>query len=288
MIDLHMHTNYSDGTCSLTKLLEEAENAKLSVISITDHDNVDAYKELENINTEEIFSGKVISGVELSVVYNGLRFEILAYNFDVHKMRNLIDEYYCDKKLDLKLEFDLIMDACKKNNIIVDETLYDESMGWPIDVIYPSIKKFEDNKDKFLEDEWNNIDVFFDSCLAKKSFPLFIDWSFYYPDAKVLGDKIRDIGGLIFIAHVYRYGVESELEFLDELRKNKVIDGVEVYHSSFNEKEIKFLEGYTKKYNLLVSGGSDCHGEKKKNRKIGTGYGNLSISEDIIKEWCSL
>ena len=47
MIDLHVHTNYSDGTWNLKKLLEEAEKAKIEVLSITDHDKVKVYKELE-------------------------------------------------------------------------------------------------------------------------------------------------------------------------------------------------------------------------------------------------
>lgn len=50
MIDLHVHTNYSDGTWDLKKLLEEAEKAKIEVLSITDHDTVKVYKELEKID----------------------------------------------------------------------------------------------------------------------------------------------------------------------------------------------------------------------------------------------
>ncbi len=46
MIDLHIHTNYSDGSDSLIKVLEKAQKYNLSIISITDHDNMDAYFEL--------------------------------------------------------------------------------------------------------------------------------------------------------------------------------------------------------------------------------------------------
>ena len=48
MIDLHLHTNHSDGTDTVTELLEKAEQLKLEIISITDHDTVEAYKYLEN------------------------------------------------------------------------------------------------------------------------------------------------------------------------------------------------------------------------------------------------
>ena len=47
MIDLHMHTNHSDGTDTVEELLKNAENSNLEIISITDHDSIDAYYELE-------------------------------------------------------------------------------------------------------------------------------------------------------------------------------------------------------------------------------------------------
>ena len=61
MIDLHLHTNCSDGTDSPTELLKKAEEKHLEYISITDHDNCDAYEQLKNINISEIFSRKVNS-----------------------------------------------------------------------------------------------------------------------------------------------------------------------------------------------------------------------------------
>ena len=69
------------------------------------------------------------------------------------------------------------------------------------------------------------------------------------------------------------------------LKQNNIIDGVEVYHSIFSEKQIKILERYCKDNNLFMSGGSDCHGEKKATRKIGVGYGDLNINKEILKEW---
>lgn len=82
MIDLHVHTNYSDGTWDLKKLLEEAEKAKIEVLSITDHDTVKVYKELEKIDYKKVYSGKILSGVEFNTVYDGVAFHLLAYDFD--------------------------------------------------------------------------------------------------------------------------------------------------------------------------------------------------------------
>lgn len=51
------------------------------------------------------------------------------------------------------------------------------------------------------------------------------------------------------------------------------------------EEPIKILEKYCKDNNLFMSGGSDCHGTKKADRKIGVGYGNLNVDKKILKGW---
>ena len=61
MIDLHLHTTYSDGTWSLEELLRNAENSGTSVISITDHDTVEAHKVLRNLDYSKFYSGEIIT-----------------------------------------------------------------------------------------------------------------------------------------------------------------------------------------------------------------------------------
>lgn len=285
MIDLHTHTNYSDGTWNLKKLLEEAQKANVEVLSITDHDTINSYKELEKINIKNVFKGKIISGIEFSTVFDGVTFHLLAYDFDYKKLNNFIYENYENKKTDLKKEFNYMIESCKKNNIKIGNLEYEEYKGWPIDIIFPEIKKYEENKKYFKEEEWNDIGVFYNSCITNKKFPVFVDFSIHYPKAKVVAEAVRNAGGKLFVAHIFRYHLEDTTSFLDILKQNNIIDGVEVYHSSFTDEQIKFLEKYCKDNNLLMSGGSDCHGEKKANRKIGIGYGNLNISKEILKAW---
>lgn len=87
MIDLHMHTIYSDGTDTVQELLEIAEKHKLEIISITDHNEVSAYKELENSKIREKFSGKIIPGVEISTSYKNIMIEVLGYGIDYKKIK---------------------------------------------------------------------------------------------------------------------------------------------------------------------------------------------------------
>lgn len=62
MIDLHMHTKYSDGTDDIIEFLQKAEDNNLELISITDHNTVKAYFELEKININDYFSRKYSYG----------------------------------------------------------------------------------------------------------------------------------------------------------------------------------------------------------------------------------
>lgn len=287
MIDLHTHTSYSDGTWSLEKLLISAEEAKVSILSITDHDTVDAYKELKTIDYSKFYSGKIIPGGEFNTVFNNAKIELLGYNFDVEKIDKFCKKIYSKEKVtpDLDKEFKLMMEGCYKNNIKVDEIKYEPCMGWPIDYIYPSIKKYEENKKLFTDKEWNDIDHFFRCCTCNTDFPLYIDFSDHIPNAKMVSDAIRKAGRKVFIAHLFTYPLRDYIKYLDALRNENIIDGIEVYHSSFTKEEIKLLEKYCKENNLYMSGGSDCHGDKKPDRKIGIGYNNLNIGEDVINDW---
>ncbi len=87
MIDLHIHTSYSDGTDSLEAILKKAETQKLEIISITDHDKIDSYYELEkNPQLRTLFSGKIIIGSELKAIYKDVNIEVLAYGIDYKKI----------------------------------------------------------------------------------------------------------------------------------------------------------------------------------------------------------
>ena len=72
---------------------------------------------------------------------------------------------------------------------------------------------------------------------------------------------------------------------LGDVYKRQIIDGVEVEHSNFTNEQSSILKEYCRYHRLLMSGGTDCHGEKKIDRKIGIGYGNMNISKHVLDEW---
>ena len=85
MIDLHVHSNYSDGSLSPTELIDLALKNKLSVIALTDHDTLAGIKEAEkaaNSKRNNGFEITLVPGVEISVFYKGLDVHILGLLID--------------------------------------------------------------------------------------------------------------------------------------------------------------------------------------------------------------
>lgn len=109
------------------------------------------------------------------------------------------------------------------------------------------------------------------------------------PMYKDVADVIHKAGGLVFLAHPFEYKFDNTIGFIDELRKNVKLDGIECFHPSAEvDNRIEILIEYAKKNNLFISGGSDFHGDKKPNNEIGTGSGSLRISKEYIEEWVNL
>lgn len=289
MIDLHTHTINSDGTWSTKEILEKAEKLKLEAFSITDHDTVKAYLEIEENNKlKEIYTGKLIIGAELNCIFDGIKIEVLAYDFDLYPIHEWLENYYSEEKNKTRLieEFEDLVEICNQKNIEIDRNLkYNPDTEYPVDVIYDSIISFPQNKKYFTEKQWNDSSVFFRTCTVDKNFPLYRDFSKQMPTLEFIKNIIHKFNGKIFLAHLYKYNFNNHIDFLDRIVNEKLIDGIEVYHSSFSREQIDTLYNYCKHKNLLMSGGSDCHGDRKKDRKLGTGYDNLNIDKEVIKDW---
>ena len=78
MIDLHMHTTYSDGTESCSTVLKKCQEKNLNFISITDHNTTKQYQ--DEALQKNIFTGKIIKGAEMNATFNNKKIEFLAYN----------------------------------------------------------------------------------------------------------------------------------------------------------------------------------------------------------------
>lgn len=272
MIDLHMHTNHSDGTWSTKRILEEAEKAKLDYISITDHNSVKAYKDIRNMDISNVYTGKIITGCEFSCYFGDARIELLGYNIDIDKTSKWIKENYHHQDYSFEDEFNKLVNLCKMNNIkLTDNLTYDKEILYPYDIIYTDILKYPENNGVFSNEELASANNFFRSASCNKDNPLHIEFNIV-PTAKEVSDFIRSVGGKVILAHAFVYKFKNTIEFLDKLIDDNIIDGIEVYHTDHKEEDVNILLDICKDKKMLITAGSDCHGDKRAERKIGRIY----------------
>lgn len=291
MIDLHMHTNNSDGADSTEELLKKAESLNLKYISITDHDNCHAHEEIREQNLERLFSGKIITGIEIKTIYHKKSIEVLGYKFDLDKMSKWVKEFYKDKskeKLQLKY-FNKTYDACKQLGFTLtdkDKIDWDPKRDWASFTIYTDLKKYKENEGVYADDILNDFTTFNKKYCGDPNNILYIDKSNDYPSLETAIKAIRDCEGLVFMPHLFIYkSIKDKEAFIDDIITNYDVDGLECYHSEFSDDEIQYLLNLTKEKNLLRSGGSDYHGINKKDIEMAVGKGNLNIQESLVEDW---
>lgn len=279
MIDLHIHSTYSKCESTPKELLSFAENKNIKYFSITDHNCVDAYSELDNLNINDYYTGKLIVGCEFICMYNGVRIDVLGYKFDYKVIKNWLKTWYSKEKYadDNTKQFEILYQKCKEKNIKIDSDLvYDPNKEFPMYFIYNEIIKYKENEKLIGSDAFSKPAFFYRHCTANKNFILYHDYSLYVPSLEELSKLVRTNGGLLFLAHPYGYKIEDLPSFLDELTSSKLIDGLECYHSLYlDERKTKLLD-YCHKNNLLISGGSDYH-IKKDLKTLGIKIENINF-----------
>lgn len=289
MIDLHMHTKYSDGTDDIIELLQKAENSNLEIISITDHNTVKAYYELEKINVKDYFKGIIIPGIELNTKILNIPIEILGYNIDYKKMNTLLPSLYISSIERNKIECSRLCKQCLETGIKIDANSilnYDGS-EFASKFIHNLITKNEYNR-KFIDaDAWNNTAIFYRKYMSNPNTPLYVEMDDIVPDFETASDLIRKCGGLVFIPHIFEYRENSE-KILDFILNNHEIDGIECYYTTFSEEQTSKLLQICKTNKLYISGGSDYHGLSKPQVHIGKGFGNLNIPLSITSPWLNI
>lgn len=286
-IDLHCHTTKSDGTYTPDELLKYAESKKLNILSITDHESVEAYYNLNRT----LFSGTIIPGIELRTSCFGIAIELLAYGFDIDKMRKIISDchYKTNPELD-KYMISLAYEQYTKSGIKLDSTFISDFNP----KIHPRLSKYiHSSLQKYPE---NNIFLenlpegksFFRYCMTNPNSPLFLNLTTAFPSIEDLILSIRSAGGLVSIPHIFEYKENAE-KILNHLLNNYDIDIIECYYSSFTTEQTSFLLDVCKKYNKFTSGGSDFHGSIRPSVDLGRGTdNNLHVPEEKISQWISL
>lgn len=262
IIDLHIHTNISDGALTPKEIIDEAVKNNVHTIAIADHDTIDAYtKELYDYAKEKNIN--LITAVEISTKINKAGIHVLGYNFD-KKNKKLL------KKLSLlkNARHDYLFNVTKKLNelgykVNIDELDKIEAVTKAhisLDVI--SNKENE----KLLMSNFGHIPSKgeFIETIMNENCPGYVKKESITPTEAA--ELIREANGKVILAHPVAYTYEDNLtdEEIISIIKDMKADGIEsnyIYIDRNNNKinDIKKWNKYAKKLNIITTIGSDFH-----------------------------
>lgn len=254
--DLHIHTNISDGSLTTEEVIKKAKEKGLTHIAITNHDTVKGLKEAIELGKK--YDIVVIPGIEISAYdyKRNRKVHLLGYNIDLHGkyVSNL-----CKSLLKDRDEMTL-----KQVEII-------KSLGY--DISKDEVKLYGKNSE--ISYKQHIMQVMIDKGYVKEIYsPLYkelfknngpCDMEINYIDVFDAIDAIIKDNGIPVVAHP---GQMNSYELIEELVE-KGLMGIEKYHISHSKEDYDKVEKLAKKYNLIITGGSDFHGSYSKNRSIG-------------------
>lgn len=258
MIDLHMHSTYSDGTDSLEKLIDNVIYSGVTFFSLTDHDTAKGCRKIFRTDElkQKIHDANItfVPGIEYSCIYKGRKVHILAYDIDPNSevVRGLEQRLKSLMKEKDVYRFKAIEDSGFKFS---DESM--EFLNSRINIRTPDVANCLLNDGYFDDIEEAH------AYLKKIKYPR--DYLF---DALEVIEEMTKSGAKVVWAHSI-YGVNQRhipFEQVDEFVRNFKkfgLSGLECYYSLYNNEEIAELVKIAKKYDLYVTCGSDYHGKNK-------------------------
>ncbi|NBI29624.1 PHP domain-containing protein [Chengkuizengella marina] len=269
-VDLHTHTLASDGLHLPSENVNMAKEKGLAGIAITDHDTVSGLKHA--IAEGKKIGIEVVPGIEISTVANKLDIHILGYYINYEDTTFL-------KRLDR------LRDVRSIRNDMMIKKLQDLGIAITMDDVLELAPK---KKTKQTVGRPHIAEVLVHKGIVKtikEAFELYIgkDGKAFvnppriHPSEAV--DWIKQAGGVAVIAHP---GLYENDQLVEQLIQHGV-DGLEVYHSDHNsEQEEKYLR-LAEKYQLVVTAGSDFHGERN-GEVFHAPIGGRKISIDVLLE----
>jgi predicted metal-dependent phosphoesterase TrpH len=250
--DLHIHTPYSDGSFSPSAVLHHALKNDLSIVSITDHDSVDGVA--VSIIEGEKAGIEVIPGIEISATVNTGEVHILGYFIDytngtlLKELKRIQDirlnrvSVMANKLKDLSIEIDLneLIEYASASSIGRLHLAHFLKKKGIVGSVYEAFEKYIGSGKPAYEKV---------NALSPK-------------DGIEL---ILNAGGVPVFAHP---GLTKRDDLIPDMIQFG-LRGLEVYHSGHSDEDTYRYFKMAKDNGLLITGGSDCHGERKLNILMG-------------------
>ncbi len=261
--DLHIHTDFSDGTMSPEQVVKEVSKLNLRTIAITDHDSVGAIEIAQSICKKEGI--EIIPAIELSSYYRPVDIHLLGYFIDIknsallEKLAELRSERIerikkITKKLralGVKVDHQEVFDVAKEGSpgrMHIAEVLC--SKGYCSDIRESFRKYLSDNGPAFVPKEALTLRDAIELIVSSDGIPVLS-----HP-----GSTKRDT----LIPKMVEYGLQ----------------GIEVYYPTHQPEDVKKYKRLAKKYDLLITGGSDCHGTRKPDIALGS----IRIDDSLVEK----
>jgi predicted metal-dependent phosphoesterase TrpH len=261
-VDLHSHTNCSDGFHSPEELVFKAKDVGIDILSITDHDSVNAISEAQAIGKK--LGIEIIPGVEISSDLRGAEVHILGYFIDIE-----------NKELEHYLEFFREERVLRASRII--KKLNNLGVALTMDDVLEKARNSAVGRPHIAQAlvEKEFVGSYFEAFnkYIKNGGPAFERKVHLSPQSAF--KIISDAGGLSFIAHPAHMSQNLIKELIEA-----GADGIEVIHPSHTKELSRFYRGIVNEYFLLESGGSDFHGGKREDdSKFGNYYTTAAVVE---------
>jgi predicted metal-dependent phosphoesterase TrpH len=269
LIDLHSHTDASDGTFSPAQLIDEAARVGVHQLAITDHDTFDGYDAAVPLAREA--GVELLCGIELSTKLHGRSVHLLGY-------------FLSPDRLGEFRHWILEMQAARRDrNVRLVQRL--QSLGF--DITLEEVQA----RGRGLTARPHFAQVMVAKgyvATIQQAFDDYLDESakgYVYRQEPTFAEgvaMIRKDGGIASLAHPIR--VTEDITAIMPALCRDGLTAIEVYHSDHKPSDVETYLGLAKQYRLLITGGSDFHGAAKPGLQLGTGRdGNLKVPENLFK-----
>lgn len=268
-IDFHTHSNLSDGSFSPTEVMEYAASVGLKAVGLCDHDSAAGHAEAAR--AAQRLGVEFVPGIEFTTVWNGSEHHLLGYYMDVNEpgFTRTIRDCHVERNARIRqsierlraLGYDIPLEMADQKSGRVDRG----------DIVWEMIRR---GHAKSFEEGYPR---FFDTTAPGYVLPYSVGGGEALTVKRAI-DVIHAAGGAAILAHPMGFLVKHLSR--EELKAVAVfgVDGLEVYHPRQSPEVSEYLLAACRENNLLVTGGTDCHGRIKDKPRMGT----LRVSLDLL------
>lgn len=276
-VDLHVHSNKSDGTCSPSDLVTLALSKGLSAFALTDHDTTDGIDEALAAAQKARELGadiEVIPGIEFSTEYEGKDIHIVGIdiNYKSESFQRYLKEFQDsrdnrNRKMCIKLAEHGVDITYEKLCAEYPDSVLTRAHYAKYMLEHGAVKSMPEAFDRYIGDRA----------------PCFLPREKVTPAQAV--ELILESGGIPILAHPILYHMsDARLDKLVAYLKSAGLVGIEAIYSTYNAAEERQIRKLAGKYELCISGGSDFHGGTKPGLEMGNGYGSLFIPYEVLEK----